>query len=109
MDTVDQLSYGRIDQVGTPDLEIATSTLVGFDEFSGWLPVPGSCVILNFVIEFGGCFKADFAIVNPLVLTIMLLEGLTLGHPFLQCFLDVQSFSVVDCLELLVVFDRDIW
>lgn len=109
MDAVDQLSYSRIDQVGAPDLELATLTLIGFDEFSGWLPVPGSRIILNFVIELSGCFKADFAIVKPPVLTIMLLEGLTLGHPFLQCFLNVQSFSVVDCLELLVVFDRDIW
>ncbi len=65
---VDQLSYGRIDQVGTPDLEVATSTLIGFNEFSGWLPVAGSCVILDSVIELSGWFEADLAIVNPLVL-----------------------------------------
>ena len=58
LNAVDQLLHGRISQVGTPDLEIATPALVAFNEFSWWFPIPRRCVVLDLVIELGRRFKA---------------------------------------------------
>lgn len=46
--------------------------------------------------------------ISSLFIPITLMQRFTLWQPFTQCFLDVQCFGIVDRLELLVAFDRDI-
>ena len=59
-------------------------------------------------LNSAGVSKLAVIAISSLFVPIILLKSFTLWQPFAQRFLDVQCFGIVDRLEFLVAFDRDI-